>query len=93
MLPKWVTGCLPEWANAAAAVPQIAAGLLHTTQVGGLGNKPGRDLRWNLRDLRKPSLQRGLTGQRHHIVLRAGAAADADGADQLAIHQQRISAA
>jgi hypothetical protein len=38
-------------------------------------------------------LERGLTGQRHHVVLRTGAAADADGADHLAAGHQHVSTA
>src|ERR1700680_4538556 len=37
--------------------------------------------------------KRRLTRQRQHIVLRAGAAADPDGADHLAVDDQHIAAA
>ena len=38
-------------------------------------------------------LERGLTGQRDYVVLRTGAAADADGADHLAAGHQDVSTA
>jgi hypothetical protein len=39
------------------------------------------------------SFERGLSSQRHHVILRAGGAAYADGTDHLAVDHQGITAA